>query len=200
MYPKTPSFPPDGHCPSSSPHPLSDSPLAFLPPAGHAHAPTAGEAGTLPKAYQCFINVITVLNWPPHPFTGLSSSPLCLLIYSSTPHVMFPFFEPEQPCWFRISLFFFKLIQGRFAESACSFSSPCCLSVIQLHMLKLEGSLLHSSSKAVWGSFVLFKGRENSVYSPSLHRYPQLLCRLQVCFSNKVLHQKSSSFLLLVQS
>lgn len=49
-------------------------------PAGHAHAPTAEEAGMLPRAHQGCINVITVLNWPSHSFTSFSSSPLCLLI------------------------------------------------------------------------------------------------------------------------
>lgn len=58
-----------------------------------------------------------------------------------------------------IHQFFCFFTQGRFAESACSFSSQsCCLSVVQLHMLKLEGCLLYSSSGTVWGSFVLFKG------------------------------------------
>lgn len=69
-----------------------------------------------------------------------------------------PFFKPEKPCWFLISLGFvyFKLVQGRFAEGACSFSSQsCCSSVIQLQ----TGGL--PTAQLLWGSlgliYVFFK-------------------------------------------
>lgn len=52
--------------------------------------------------------------------------------------------------------FFFSSSEGLLRVHAHSHHR--CLSVSQLHMLKLEGCLLYSSSGTVWGSFVLFKG------------------------------------------
>lgn len=194
---------------SCPPHPLSDSPLAFLPPAGHTHAPTAEEAGMLRKACQGFINVITVLmaSTSIHHFLFISIVVSVNVQLGTSRHV--PSSKPEKPCWFPMSLaFVFSSREGlRRVHAHSHHNHVAC----QWYSCKLEGCLLNSSSGTVWGSFVFvflfyFKDiypqlllRKVKISSTFSAQKPPAALQKQnsffICFSNKVLCKKTSFLL-----
>lgn len=104
------------------------------------------------KCYHCPDLASTSIHW------SLIISILSVNIQLGTTHHV-PLCQPEQPCRFLINLglWVYFLCTSRFAESACSFFSPCCLSVIQLHTLTggLPSLPLLVSEQLFWSSLGL---------------------------------------------